>query len=420
MKLDFVMKLFLALIVVFFIIISVYYTANGLASLFGINFKIKKPGLYNGNLEKLGVKNITNIKVGEATFSDCLSYCKSDPFEPHMFGNCEDQCSFICNQTNGCITITGEFRIATLSGYAVFSIEKNKLGSVVIDSETFDKLPEVIYLEHTFFLPKGNDYSNTNISWRTGETTGVINIGKTHAISLASYGSKCDNNDDLISCSKFNETTQVYEGTFDSTHKSRQFSPSACNQVSIELKSNCDFPIYIDETDKWGNLIERFEFDHNGTYFLACPNSGNKFSLDSNLDNCYVNYNLTVFEGLTENNNIACYENVIGSIPHEDTYLYQPISSSQSGSFSITGTCQKISIELGSCTFPIYINETNESGNLIENFKFDSSGTYGLICPNSNNFNLTSNSSSVCYYNLTIESEVPQCKYICSTSSGCS
>ena len=308
MKLDFVMKLFLALIVVFFVIISVYYTANGLAKIFGINnFKIKKPGLYSGNLALLGIKNTTKIFIGTANYSDCLSYCKNDPYEPHLFGNCEDQCSFICNQTNGCINITGRFRIATLGETATFKFKKR---GTVIDSETFNDLPEVTYITHTFFLPKGTTDSKTNLTCETSETSGIIKIGNTKAIKMIKYGDYC--NKPFSHCSIFKENLTYYlNNELNSTTSSNDFDNiKDCRSISIDLKSNCTFPISIAETEK-GETIGTFQFDDNGTYSLYCPITTNSITLSSNLEDCYVKYNLTVSKGLVENDSIRCYNQSI-------------------------------------------------------------------------------------------------------------
>ena len=312
MKLDFVMKLFLALIVVFFIIISVYYTANGLASLFGINFKIKKPGLYSGNLEKLGVKNITNIKVGEAKYSDCLSYCKSNKYEPHMFGNCEDQCSFICNSTpsHKCINVTGTFQVATMGGSVTFGFEKE---GVDIDTQSFDNLPELIYIRHTFFLPEKKSWqSDTNLTWKTSEVRGEMSIGKTNAIILLKKGTLCGY--DYSCCSKFAETTTKKNNlVINSSHLAYISGSdlSSCKSIEISLLSNCSFPIYINEIEVSSStetVINEYKIDSNGTKAIECPRkNGDALKLNSNVENCQIDLNATIYKGLQEDNKLDCY-----------------------------------------------------------------------------------------------------------------
>ena len=301
MRLDFVMKLFLALIVVFFVIIAVYYSANGLAGIFGITFKIGKPGLYNGNLENLGIKNITKISITNADYSDCLSYCQTDEFEPHLFGNCVDQCSFICNQTNGCLNITSTFRIATLTGYANISFEE---GNLIIDSETFNRLPEVIYITHTFFLPNGTISYPTNLTWKTKETQGVIKLGSTKALQLLPYGSFCEKG---LTCSIFkNKFQTIKNNELNQNHNSNSFDNiKNCRGISITLETDCTFPVYITEKE---SSISKYilRIDNNGTYSLKCPD-GDSFSLNSNLDNCAIDYNLTISKGLIKDSNIKCF-----------------------------------------------------------------------------------------------------------------
>ena len=312
MKLDFVMKLFLALIVVFFIIIAVYYTANGLANVFGVNFKIQKPGAYSGNLGLLGIKNVSKIRIGNATYSDCLSYCKRDPFEPHMLGNCEDQCAFICNQTGKCINVTGKFRIATLSSSADFLIvlevyTTNGKQDITIDSETFNDLPEVTYITHTFFLPNGSSDKgeDTFIQWRTGGAQGKIYIGKTKAIKLLREGESCGGA--YSCCSVFKENTTVKKGELNQSANSNKFKDiENCKSILMDLKSNCTFPLYVTESES-GTVMDTFRFDRNGTYSIDCPITTESITLSADLENCFIKYNLTISSGLVKDTDIKCY-----------------------------------------------------------------------------------------------------------------
>ena len=309
------MKLFIAIIVVFFIIIGAYYTADGLSQLFGYgHFKLTKPGPNAATLKNVGVKNLTSFKVSEATYSDCIGNCTNGNLKMWKFSNCNAFCLYVCNQTSDkkCIAISGELRIGTISGKVDFNFYRVGYKDVHHVAEIeYNDFPQmsIITKNYLFFLPKckSNSLSNyqTQFNWSIDGKKGGFDLDKAPICEYALKGESCNTSE---------ECSVIVSSGF---HTDKSSTLSKSGQVIVKGLSDClsmILNITNDKCDKVdfveyenGIQLTGFTIDSNSTYDLSCPRHFNNVTLYFNLpEGCSLHYEVSHSTGLTTDNNIDC------------------------------------------------------------------------------------------------------------------
>ncbi len=312
MNLDFVMKLFIAIIVVLFLIIGAYYTANDLSELFGYGkFHITKPGPNAASLKNVGVKNITAFKINEsATYKDCLEDCKNKRYIPAHYSNCEDECAWMCNQTSNkkCIRVSVTLRIGTINGE--FSA-KFVQGEVTIFEEDFTNLPQmsIVTRPYVFYLQEPKRLSSvedTNFTWSVdrGEKEGAIKLGGIPAMLYVHLGDSCEYTN--VKCSHLvDEFSTIKKGSMSESGKIDIGNFENCKRVFINITDKeCNDPATIrDFTD---NIeVKELTIKDNGTYELVCPQNDQKMELQYEVP-CSMNYEVEYSKGLYWDDSVFC------------------------------------------------------------------------------------------------------------------
>lgn len=101
-NLDFLMKFFISVVAVALLILSLYYFGSQFAQFFGVDFKLKPPGVNGGNLNfKFKINSESNSVIDNNT---CVTHCNEGLYGKYAASDCKSFCNSHCDAiTESCV-----------------------------------------------------------------------------------------------------------------------------------------------------------------------------------------------------------------------------------------------------------------------------------------------------------------------------